>query len=102
MTVKEFLEKTYSEDKYYIRQRIMCNDGYSVSYQGGSQFHYCSPREHCNKYDTVELGFPSELDDIINNYAEEEDTCDTVFGYVPIDIVQELVDKHGGIVNIIS
>lgn len=43
-------------------------------------------------------GFPSELDLILDEYAEEPDTCDTVFGYVPIAIVNELISKHGGII----
>ena len=46
----------------------------------------------------MELGFPSELDPILDEYAEEPDTCDTVFGYVPIAIVNELISKHGGII----
>lgn len=46
----------------------------------------------------MELGFPSELDPILDEYAEEPGTSDTVFGYVPIAIVNELISKHGGII----
>lgn len=80
-------------------KRIKCTDGFSISVQA-SEYHYCEPRE--NKawpYSEVELGFPNQLDSLIANYAEDPDTTETVYGYVPIDIVNELIAKHGGIAN---
>ena len=99
MTVLEYLEFTNKEnDKYQVRKPITCNDGFTVSVQGGTEFHYCSPRRKCNQYDEVELGYPSVADDIIQPYAEEpDDPTDTVYGFVPIDIVEKLIEKHGGI-----
>ena len=99
MKVIECLEKTYKEDPCLIRERVVCKDGFSVSIQGGTPSHYCDPRELCNVYNSVELGFPSELDKSLEPYAEEPETCDTVFGYVPIEVVEELISKHGGISN---
>lgn len=33
-------------------------------------------------------------------YAENPDEpCDTVYGYVPVEIVCQLVEKHGGIAD---
>ena len=101
--VNEFLKKNYSCEvicgKEYpnILPRIECVDGFNISVQA-SEGHYCSPRE--NKawaYNSVELGYPSEMDDLISDFAEDSETTETVFGYVPIDIVNKLIEKHGGI-----
>lgn len=100
MTVKEYLEKTYTEDELNVRPIIQCNDGFTISVQGGTRFHYCSPRELCNVYNEVELGFPSERDELIIKYAENEDNpTGTVYGYVPIELVEKLIIKHKGISN---
>lgn len=36
-------------------------------------------------------------DELINEYAEGLDYTDTAYGYVPIEIVEKLIEKHGGI-----
>ena len=82
-----------------MRPYLVCNDGFSVSIQA-SENHYCEPRENLldKDYEEVELGFPSEEDSLILDYAEDPDEpTNTVYGYVPIDVVQELINKHGGI-----
>jgi hypothetical protein len=100
MKAIEFLEKTYTGERHAVREMAVCKDGFRISIQGGTNIHYCSPRETCNMYDNVELGFPSEKDDLILEYAEdEEDLTGTVYGYVPIEIVEDLIEKHGGIIN---
>lgn len=46
----------------------------------------------------MEIGFPSDEESLINQYAEvENDWTGTVYGYVPIDTIQEVITKHGGI-----
>lgn len=99
MTVTEFLKSTFNpSNPYQVRPRIYCKDGFSVSVQGGTEFHYCTPRKHCNQYECVELGCPSAEDTLIKDYAEEPSKpTKTVYGYVPIEIVEELIEKHGGI-----
>lgn len=101
MSVTEFLKSTFDpSNRYLVRPRIYCKDGFSISVQGGTEFHYCSPRRHCNQYIEVELGFPSAADPLLKNYAEDpSDPIGTVYGYVPIEIVESLVEKHGGIVE---
>lgn len=110
MTVKEFMRKyrlvgisvinPASNEIWSIkRPRIVCKDGFSISVQG-SENHYCQPRKNLldKDYESVELGFPSVADDLIEEFAENpECPCDTVYGWVPIDIVEKLVEKHGGI-----
>ena len=79
-------------------KRIVCNDGFSVSVQA-SETAYCSPRETAaHPYWAFELGFPSEKEETLMQYAEDEDRpTDTVYGYVPVSVVEALIDKHGGI-----
>ena len=80
---------------------VECADGFNVSIQA-SRIHYCSPREDfpLDGYTAVELGFPSEADDLIQPYAETpEDPRGTVYGYVPSSVVLELLTKHGGMVK---
>lgn len=100
MTVKEYLESTYKEDdKYALRKRIYCNDGFNISVQGGNVGNYCDPREHCNYYFKVECGFPSAEEELLMPYAEnKEEPTETVYGYVPIEVIEEVIKKHGGIV----
>jgi len=99
MTVKEFLEATYEpETVFQVRGRVRCADGFSISIQGGSQSHYCSPREKCNEYNSVELGFPSHGEPELMEYAEEPRKCrQTVYAYVPIAAIEAVIARHGGI-----
>ena len=80
-----------------VYPKALMKDGFSISIQA-SEFHYCNPRLSVGPWKEMELGFPSELDLILDEYAEEPGTSDTVFGYVPIAIVNELISKHGGII----
>lgn len=110
MTTNEFLRKTLSchylgglfgNDRIQdVRPRAACKDGFSVSIQAG-QYLYCNPREDgAERYNSVELGFPSAEDDLIIDYAEDPgDPTGTVYGYVPVEIVDELMQKHGGIIG---
>ena len=119
MTVNEFIKKTRKVhsftgafgDEYNIeetRPRVICKDGYNVSVQVGDGI-YSSPRVYgADYYDEVELGYPNKEDELINDYAEssrDDDGNDiyyytnTVYPYVPVEIVDKLFEKHGGIVN---
>jgi hypothetical protein len=79
-----------------FRPRFDCPDGFSVSIQA-SRYHYCSPRENNQPaYSTVELGFPSEAVEAWLPYAEDEDRpTETVYGYVPLDVVAAALTEHG-------
>lgn len=93
MTVAEYLSQTEG----HIRPRVTCADGFHVSIQA-SDTHYCSPRNDEGPWHSVELGFPSAADDLIQEYAEDPDhPTDTVYGYVPLAVVEALVSKHGGL-----
>ena len=101
MTVKDWLTKPVRMMEIGIQQnrpRLCCNDGFSISVQA-SEFHYCHPRLNgLQDYESVELGFQNAEDELINEYAEDGmDYTETVYGYGPIEIVEKLIEKHGGI-----
>jgi hypothetical protein len=81
-----------------FRPRVECSDGFSVSIQA-SHGTYCQPRNNHGGYYQVELGYPNQ---IVNSWLEfmEGDfeftnPCDTVYSYVPVEIVFEELLKHG-------
>ena len=78
-------------------QRIVCKDGADLSVQA-SRTHYCNPRDNDGPYTHVEVGFPSVAPpESWREYAEEwERPTDTVYGYVPVELVQAFIDLHGG------
>lgn len=76
--------------------RIECKDGFTISVQA-SRFHYSEPRENSGPYTRVEVGFPTEKCEELMEYAENaSEPTDTVYAYVPIEIVEALIEKHGG------
>ena len=82
--------------------RVKCADGYSVSIQASSG-HYCEPRETMHdvrRYSSFELGYPSGADEEFMQYVEDADRpTDTVYAYVPREIVEQVIASHGGIVG---
>ncbi len=81
-------------------RRVVCADGFEMSVQA-HQTAYCSPRmDNAEKYTSVEVGFPSEREPMLMQYCEEvNDPTGTVYGYVPVQVVTNVLAKHGGIVD---
>ena len=82
---------------------IICADGFSMSVQVGYSL-YSTPKKIAKRYSAVEIGYPSEPEELIKEYAEfapfDEDTTDytdTVYPYVPVSVVDKVLKKHGGI-----
>jgi len=79
-----------------LSKRITCADGFSISVQA-TQGAYCKPRSNLGPWYEVECGFPSEKPELIMSYAEQpEKPTETVYGYVPIELVEQLLLLHGG------
>ena len=103
INIEEFTERSnrwrHDRRMTHIRPGVVCSDGFEISIQA-SEFHYCHPRENYMRYYlSYELGFPNREEPLIMNWAEEADKpLKTVYGYVPTEIVQEMLDNHGGIV----
>ena len=115
MTINEFIKnnlkvKVLSEDPLLKHMttssrlpHIVCMDGFTMSVQVGYSL-YCTPKKVAKRYSAVEIGYPSEPEELIKEYAEfapfDEDTADytdTVYPYVPVKIVDKVLKKHGGI-----
>ena len=81
-------------------RQVVCADGFTMSVQAhmGS---YCTPRmSGADKYTEVEVGFPSVREEMLMKYAEEPDApTQTVYAYVPVQVVTNVIAKHGGIVD---
>ena len=80
--------------------QIVCADGFKMSVQVGFSL-YSTPKKVAKRYSAVEIGFPSEHEPLIEEFAErvedEIDYTDTVYPYVPVKIVDKVLKKHGGI-----
>lgn len=101
-TVLDFLKDTFDSDQIYIvRPWVKCKDGFFVSIQGGTSLHYCLPRRHINEYTHLELGYPSAPEELIMPYKDggrSGDPTNSVYAQVPLEVVEELIKRHGGIV----
>jgi hypothetical protein len=83
---------------------IVCKDGFRLSVIAGEAV-YSSPRvefgeSYRGPYKAVEVGFPSarpEPWERWETYAEEPSRpTETVYSYVPVEEVAELIASHGG------
>ena len=84
---------------FRVVERILCRDGFSFSVQAGTG-HYCQPRNGYGPYTAVEIGYPSRVEPLIRDFAEEYGApCDTVYGYVPIEIAALVIARHQGAVS---
>ena len=83
-----------------LNSKVVCADGFTMSVQA-NEGAYCEPRlNEQKKYNLVEIGFPSEEEPLIMRWAEEHDRpTNTVYAYVPVDIVTNVLIKHGGMVE---
>lgn len=103
--VNEFLRKTFSETIFgtpALRPIAVCANGFNLSIQASSM-HYCRPSKDLQggDYSKVELGNLSETVEEFLPYAENEARpLFTVYGYVPVETVDAVLAKHGGIVNV--
>ena len=116
MKINEFIKNnlkvtTLSEDplmKHMMTSsrlpHIVCEDGFEMSVQVGYSL-YSTPKKIAKRYSAVEIGYPSEPEELIKEWAEftpfdedeEPDYTDTVYPYVPVRIVDKVLKKHGGI-----
>ena len=103
MKINEFIQK-YRKVKKLVpgmtsshTPYVICKDGFKMSVQAGQSL-YSEPRDVVDSYEEAEIGYPSEEESLITSYAEDnENLCDTVYGYVPCSIIDQVIEKHGGI-----
>lgn len=85
----------------YMKSRfITFNNGSTASVQCG-EVYYSVPRRNEGPYTHVEVGFPSEgsaIPEKMLEYAEDsEEPHNTVYAYMPSEILIEFVEANGGI-----
>ena len=84
-----------------IRRSVICKDNFTMSVQA-SEYHHCAPKVDGIdiSYSHVEVGFPSDKEDLLMDYIEDgDDPTGTVYAYVPAQIILDVIQKHGGLVN---
>ena len=58
---------------------------------------YCEPRTDEGPWSAVEVGFPSEREELLMEYAEDPHRpTGTVYGWVPVEVISEVIAKRGG------
>ena len=78
-------------------QPVVCADGFKMSVQAHAGA-YCLPKmTDAPVYREVEVGFPNRREALLIEYAEDPDTpTETVYAYVPVQVVTNVIAKHGG------
>lgn len=84
-----------------IFPRMEFADGVTVSVQGHYGA-YSMPRDDfADRYSRVECGFPSErieeLIPYIDGDAATSDPLKSIYGYVPVEVVEAIIKSHGGL-----
>jgi hypothetical protein len=105
VTPLQFFEWIEPEQKNssIIFKRIICKDWFTMSVQA-SYWHYCEPRitrysEHTFIYDSMEVWYPSErVEELMEYSANEEWVWEGVYGQVPVKLLNEIIEKHWGII----
>jgi len=91
------------------KSHIVCADGFKVSVIAGWGA-YCYPRpdlgetgppcDYEGPYFEVEVGFPTERPEPWEEWEDYQDgsgdPVKSVYGYVPIAVVEALIEAHGG------
>lgn len=91
-----------SYHSYQCTKRLSLGDGTTLSIQAG-RTHYCSPRENAqiadyDFYYEFEIGFPSaEIAEIMPFADSLEGPTESVYGYVPKEIINQLIAARGGV-----
>lgn len=71
-----------------------CDDGFGLSIQASSA-HHCEKGEN-GIYKSVELGCLSSPEESLSEYKDWDDS--STYGYVPVEVVDAIIAKHGGII----
>jgi hypothetical protein len=105
--INEYFEKTkiilVFEDGYEDREEtppIVCADGFSMSVQAG-RLCQCDPKDNHGSYKTVEVYYLSsivpELEEYLVEYVQHDDPGSGIYGNVPVELINKIVNAHGGL-----
>ena len=92
--------RDFGDGGFYLDRApvTVCADGLTFSMQT-SFSHYCQPRDSDGPWYSVEIGFPSRRVEEFMPFIAGDDSepTDTVYGYVPLDVVAAVVVAAGGL-----
>ncbi len=95
-------EVTLRPQRHWPVSAIVCKDGAQLSVQCSAQT-YCTPRNDDGPWIECEVGFPTPrppeswrkyFDGSSEDFAK--DGTDSVYGYVPVELIREYIRDHGG------
>lgn len=72
--------------------RVECKSGLKFSAQASSG-HYCAPRNSDGPWALIELGFPNRR---VPEFEEFGEPYSDVFGWVPVSVVDAVIEANGG------
>ena len=79
---------------------VVCADGFRMSVQASAASYSIPRMTGAPTYTEVEVGFPSAREELLMEWAEDrDDPTGTVYGYVPVRVVTNVIAKHGGMVS---
>ena len=82
-----------------LNKTITCADGFRMSVQASASA-YSTPRNNEGPYETAEIGFPSEEETLIMEYAEDRNNpTNTVYAYVPSSVVALCVQNMAALLT---
>ena len=77
--------------------RAVCNDGFEMSVQA-HRGAYCDPDNDIGPWTSLEIGYPNRKERLLMPFAEDpEEPTNTVYSYVPQNILWDVILKHGGL-----
>lgn len=88
-----------NQTSYKIRPDIVCADDFSMSVQASAR-HHCIPKNAKGPHSMVEVGYPSRYEQLLTPYKSGRgNPTKSVFYYVPADVVDAVIQKHGGVAS---
>tara|TARA_Y100001947_G_scaffold112898_1_gene97109 strand:- start:271 stop:588 length:318 start_codon:yes stop_codon:yes gene_type:complete len=91
MDINTFIRK-YRKAESITLPHVVCCDGFKMSVQVGQGL-YSEPNVIADFYESVEVGYPSEIVPELKAFDQGDD----VFPFVPCTVIDEIIEKHGGI-----
>lgn len=101
-STNDFLKEVNAD--HGVRSHAILKNGMELSIQA-SRHHYCSPRDSkSTEYTSVEVGMNGRIKELCGHIEwEDDDPSDdkfTVYSYVPVLLLDTVINQNGGIVRI--
>ncbi len=97
--VNEWLRiQQQKEGDTVVEAPLVCRDNFQMMVQAG-RGRYCTPREDdAFPYSEMEVGWPTYIEASLRPYGEPcAAGAPYLFGYVPVEVILNIVKRHGGI-----